>query len=83
LYRLRFVVQWSNAYPQGTSNPVAFELILTEGTNAIMFQYQTVTLGGGNPASNGALSTVGIRNSGSVSNNQQIEWSFDAAVLSE
>jgi uncharacterized protein (TIGR03437 family) len=76
----RFVVQWSNAY--ANANPVTFEVILAEGTNALTFQYQTVTLGGGNPASNGGLSTIGVRNAGGVSNSQQIQWSFDAPVLS-
>jgi uncharacterized protein (TIGR03437 family) len=75
----RFVVQWSGAYANGA--PVTFEVVLGETANTLTFQYQTVTLGGGNPASNGAQSTVGIRNSGGVSNGQQIEWSYDASVL--
>ncbi len=77
----QFIVQWSNAYPQGSPNPVNFQLILAESSNSITFQYQTVTLGAGNPANNGALATAGIRSrNGAV--NGQIEWSFDAPALS-
>jgi len=77
----RFVVQWTNAYPAGSSSPVTFQAILFEGSNQILFQYQTVDLGVGNAASNGGLATVGIANAGGLASGQQIEWSYDAAVL--
>jgi hypothetical protein len=77
----RFVVQWNNAMPGSSSSPVTFQAILSEGTNAILFQYKTVTLGAGNPASNGAQATVGIRNSGGGASNRLIEWSVNAPVL--
>jgi hypothetical protein len=79
----RFIVQWNNAYPQGSPNPVTFQVVLTEGTNRILFQYQTVGLGGVNPASNGGQATVGIRNAGGLTSQQQIEWSFDAPVIAD
>jgi hypothetical protein len=79
----RFVVQWNNAYPQGSPNPVTFQVILSEGTNAILFQYKTVGLGPGNPASNGAQATVGIRNTGALTNHEEIAWSYDAAVIGD
>jgi Dockerin type I domain len=79
----RFVMQWSNAYPQGSPNPVTFQVVLSEGTNKILFQYQSVGLGPANPATNGGLATVGIRNSGAPTNNQQLEWSFAAPVLGD
>lgn len=79
----RFIVQWSNAYPQGSPNPVTFEAILSEGTNNILFQYKTVKLGDGNRARNGAQATVGIRNAGAPTNLQQIAWSFNAPVIAE
>jgi hypothetical protein len=60
---------------------VTFEVVLYEGTNRVLFQYQTVNLGAGNPASNGALATVGIRDTGGNTNNRQIEWSYAAPVL--
>jgi hypothetical protein len=77
------VVQWSNAYPQGSPNPVTFQVVLSETTNKILFQYQSVGLGDGNPATNGRLATVGIRNAGALTNNQQIEWSFAAPVIGD
>jgi hypothetical protein len=79
----RFVMQWNNAYPQGSPNPVTFQVVLSEGTNKILFQYKSIGLGGANPATNGGLATVGIRNAGALTNNQQIEWSFDAPVLGD
>lgn len=90
----RFVVQWNNAYPDGSPNPVTFQAILFEGSNNVLFQYKTVALGLGNPANNGAQATVGIRNAGALDstdalgnpvlgNHQQIEWSSGAPVLSD
>jgi hypothetical protein len=79
----RFVVQWSNAFPQGSPNPVTFQVVLSEGSNRILFQYQSVGLGPANPASKGRQATVGIRNAGALTNGQQIEWSFDAPVLGD
>jgi hypothetical protein len=55
--------------------------VLYETTNQMLFQYQTVNLGAGNPASGGATATVGIVNSGGLANGRQIEWSYDASVL--
>src|SRR5262249_9362387 len=69
----RFIVQWSNAYPSSSPNPVNFQVILSEGSNNIAFQYQTVTLGAGNVYNNGALSTVGVRGPGAVTNGKQIQ----------
>jgi hypothetical protein len=77
----RFVVQWNNAMPGASSSPVTFQAILSEGSNGILFQYKTVTLGAGNPASNGAQATVGIRNTGGGAANKLIQWSFSAPVL--
>jgi uncharacterized protein (TIGR03437 family) len=77
----RFVVQWSNAYPSSSPNPVNFQVILTETSNTIAFQYQTVDLGTGNVYTKGSLSTVGIRNNGAPGNGEQIQWSFDVPVL--
>jgi hypothetical protein len=79
----RFVVQWNNAYPQGSQNPVTFQVILSEGSNAVLFQYKNVTLGAGNHANNGAESTVGIRNREGVTTKQQVAWSFGAPVLAD
>jgi len=77
----RFVIQWNNAMPGSSTNPVTFQIVLSEGSNNILFQYKTVTLAGGNPATNGAQATVGIRNAGGAAANKLIEWSFNAPVL--
>jgi hypothetical protein len=77
----RFVVEWKDAYPPGSPNPVTFEIVLSEGTDRILFQYQSVDLGAGNPAHQGALATVGIRNAGGVARNQQLQWSYQVPVI--
>jgi hypothetical protein len=77
----RFVLEWNNAYPQSSANPVTFEVLLYEGSNKVLFQYQTVDLGPGDPSSNGARATVGIRDANGNLSNRQIAWSFDAGVL--
>jgi len=77
----QFVVEWSNAYLSGSPNSVTFEVILSEHSNQVLFQYQSVDFGQGNPGSNASLSTIGIRDSGGNTNGRQIPWSYDAAVV--
>ncbi len=79
----RFVVQWNKAFPQGSANPVTFQIVLTEGTDKVVFQYKTVALGPGNPASQGAQATIGIRDASGQTNGKQIQWSFNAPVLTD
>jgi len=78
-----FVVQWQDAFPQGSQNAVTFQVVLAEGANTILYQYKTVGLGAGNAASNGAQATIGIRNAGAPGNNQLLQWSVDAPVVSD
>jgi hypothetical protein len=82
----KFILEWSNAYPQATGlspNPVTFQLILYETSNQILFQYKTVNLGSANPAAQGAQSTVGIRDASGNTNNRETQWSYNAAVLND
>jgi hypothetical protein len=79
----RFVVQWHNAMPQGSSMPVSFQAVLFEGGSRVLFQYKSVALTGGDPSRNGARSTVGIRNAGAPVNGQQLQWSSNAPVLAD
>src|SRR6185312_16240116 len=79
----RFIIQWNNAYPQGSANAVTFQVILNETTNAVSFQYQTVSLGSGNPATSGATATVGIRNAAAQTTGQQLQWAFNSPVLTD
>lgn len=76
----KFIVQWNNAYPQGSPNPVTFQAILSEG-GSITFQYKTVDLGHGNAASNGSQASVGIRNAHGLTDEQQIAWSYNVPVI--
>jgi len=77
----RFVVQWNDAFPADSLNPVTFQAVLLEGTNRILFQYKTVDLGDSNPASGGGAATIGIRAPGAPANQQQIAWSFNVPVV--
>jgi dockerin type I repeat protein len=77
----KFIVQWQNAFPQGSLAPVTFQAILHEGSNRILFQYQNVNLCAVNVATSGGRATIGIRNAGALTNQQQIEWSFNAPVI--
>ncbi len=76
----RFVVQWQNAFPAGSTTPVTFQAIFTEGSDSIQYQYKQVDLGAGNPATRGSQATVGIRNSGGA---PSLEWSFNVPVLDD
>lgn len=77
----KFIVQWNNAYPLGSSSPVTFEVVLSEASSQILFQYRTVNLGPADLASNGGQATIGIRAASGNSNNQQIAWSYNAPAL--
>jgi hypothetical protein len=77
----KFVVQWNNAYPQGVPTPVTFQAVLMEGSNNILFQYQTVDAGGALPAANGGAATIGIRNHLALTNQEQTQWSFGVPVV--
>ena len=71
----KLIVQWHNAYPQSSRNPVTFQVLLSEGSNSLVFQYRTVGFGPGDPGSKGGQATVGVRNTGALTNKQQIAWS--------
>lgn len=75
----RFVMQWHNAYPVGSLSPVTFQVVLTEGSGKILFQYKTVDLGDSNAATRGGQATVGIRNAGPG----ELEWSVKVPVIAD
>lgn len=77
----QFIIQWNNAAPSGLDVLLTFQAILSEASNSIRFQYKTVDFGSDNPASKGALATIGIRNAGAPANDQQLPWSYNAAVI--
>lgn len=77
----RFIVQWQNAFPAESSQPVTFQAILSEGTNQILFQYKSVDLGASNPASKGGVATVGVRDANAVISGKYVQWSIGVPVV--
>jgi hypothetical protein len=77
----RFVLQWNNAYPQGSSSPVTFQIVLSESNNSALFQYKNVALESTDPAHNGGHATIGIRNAGAPANTQLLQWSVNVPVV--
>jgi hypothetical protein len=76
-----FVVQWNNAFPVNASQGFTFQVVLSETSNSILFQYQNVDAGTGTPASLGGQATVGIRDTDGQANGRRLQWSHAAAVL--
>ena len=77
----RFIVQWERAFPAASPNPVTFQAILFEGSNRIVFRYKTADLGDGNAATKGSAATIGIRDAAGQTTLKQIEWSYNAGVV--
>jgi len=77
----KFIVQWNNAFPSGSSAPVTFQVVLMEETGQALFQYKTVDLGGENQASQGGAATVGVRNGNALVTGQYLQWSLGVPVL--
>jgi hypothetical protein len=77
----QFVVQWNRAFPQNAPQPITLQVILSEGSNEIRFQYQTLDAGAGSPGSNGGAATVGICDADGASTGRCLPWSYNAAVL--
>lgn len=77
----KFILQWHNAFPTGSASPVTFQVILSEGSNQVLFQYKTVNLGAENPATKGALATIGTRDTDAVNSGRYLQWSFNVPVI--
>jgi hypothetical protein len=64
-----FIASWVNINPYGTTgNPITFQIVIDEATDAVTFQYQDASAAAGN---NGSSATVGVENS-DASNGTQI-----------
>ncbi|MBZ5584659.1 MAG: hypothetical protein LAQ30_21105 [Acidobacteriia bacterium] len=72
----QFVAQWNNVYVVGSIAPVVFQAVLYEGTNKILFQYQTI-------GSGGASATVGVRDVSGQTSGCRMQWSYKADVLKD
>jgi hypothetical protein len=80
----QFIVQWNKVIPVNGSgtNAVTFEARLFEGSNRILLSYLQVTVVETNPvASRGVGATVGIRDVSGQSNNRNLQWSYNQAVI--
>jgi len=77
----RFILQWHNldGYSSSPSN-VTFQTLLFEGSNDILMQYRDVY--SGNSRNNGGSATVGIRNMNGHLNGENLQWSYNAGVIS-
>jgi hypothetical protein len=76
----QFVIQWNNAMALNAPGALNFQAILLEGSNDIVFQYQSVE--SSDPAVNkGAGATVGIRGMNGQSTGNRLQWSYRAPVL--
>jgi len=76
----RFIVQWNNIFGwRASPSGVTFEAILYEASGDILFQYLDVLTG--DARTNGATSTVGIRDTSGQSNGRNLQWSINQPVI--
>lgn len=78
----KFVLQWNNVHALNGPDALNFETILSEGANTILFQYSKVDSGDAT-VNKGAGATVGIAAPNAISNGYFLQWSRNAAVLSD
>lgn len=81
-----FVAQWNKAahYPQAGvrfTGEVTFEIILSESSNSILFEYKDATWSGATGYDYGGSATVGIRDTSGQTNGRRLQWSFNSGVL--
>jgi hypothetical protein len=79
----QFIVQWNNVMPvngMGT-NTVTFQARLFEASNQILLSYLDVVVSDDPSYGNGAFATVGIRDIGGQTNNRNLLWSYNQAVI--
>lgn len=81
----RMIIQWNQAIsvPGTGVDSVTFEAKLFEGSNNIEFDYLDATVADDSTISNGANSTVGIRDTNGQLSNRNLQWSFDQAVIAD
>ena len=79
----QFIVQWNKVAPvNGTgTNTVTFQARLLEGSHQILLSYFDVVVSDDPGYSNGAFATVGIRDINGQTNNRNLLWSHNQAVI--
>lgn len=73
-----FVVEWRNVFQYGATGPITFEVLISEATGAITFQYQDLSTGVGE-IDNGGSATIGLT---SPSGDQGTKVGFNQKVVS-
>jgi len=79
----QFILQWNKVIPVNGSgtDPVTFEARLFEGSNQILLSYLDVVVSDDPSYGNGAFATVGIRDTNGQTNNRNLMWSYNQAVI--
>jgi hypothetical protein len=79
----QLIVQWNQVAPvNGTgTNTVTFQARLLEGSDQILLSYLDVVVSDDPSYSNGAFATVGIRDINGQTNNRNLLWSHNQAVI--
>jgi hypothetical protein len=79
----QFIVQWNKVIPVNGPgvDPVTFEARLFEGSNQILFSYLDVVVSDDPSYGNGVFATVGIRDTDGQTNNRNLLWSYNQAVI--
>jgi len=78
----QFVVQWNNVHALNGADALNFEVVLREGTNTVLFQYNKVDSGNVN-VNQGAGATVGIAAANAASTGYRYQWSRNVAVITD
>jgi hypothetical protein len=77
----QFIAEWHQVGRYISPTAGTFEAVLSEGSNAIQFNYQNLDFS--DIGNNGASATVGIRDAGGQTDGRVLQWSFNAPVLSD
>jgi hypothetical protein len=78
----QFVMQWNNVRALNGSDPLNFQVLLKEGTNTMLFQYNKVD--SGDPGVNqGAGATVGIAGANATTTKYRYQWSRNVPVIKD
>ena len=78
----QFVLQWNNVHALNGADALNFEVVLREGTNTVLFQYNKVDSGDVN-VNQGAGATVGIAAANAASTGYRYQWSRNVALITD
>jgi hypothetical protein len=75
----QFIAEWYVRRIADFNTDIIFEVILSEGTNDILFQYADLN----SNAPYGTSATVGSRDANGQNTGNVLQWSYNQAVLSD